>query len=80
MGALKALCQIVQQLDTWLVTLICDNWILLQLLNGNFDETKKMPTYNQIESFLSKRVSKYKAGPISNKPTEEKSKFSKNNI
>lgn len=70
--ALKALGQPVQHWDAWLVTLICSQldattvgeWQLRQ-------DSKELPTYDQIENFLSKRVAAYEAGLISNKPTEE---------
>ncbi|XP_022168208.1 uncharacterized protein LOC111032244 [Myzus persicae] len=74
--ALKALGQPVQSWDAWLVTLICGQldattageWQLRQ-------DTKELPTYASIESFLSKRVAAYEAGIISNaidKPAKAK--------
>ncbi|KAL4154334.1 hypothetical protein QTP88_000213 [Uroleucon formosanum] len=73
--ALKALGQPVQFWDAWLVTLICGQldattageWQLRQ-------DTKELPTYASIELFLSKRVSAYEAGMISNCSTDKPSK------
>jgi len=61
--ALKALNQPVQHWDAWLVTLICGQldastageWQLRQ-------DSKDLPTYEQIESFLAKRIFAFEAG------------------
>lgn len=71
--ALKALGQPVMHWDAWLVTLICSQ--LDSITAGEWQlrqDEKELPTYAQIESFLSKRVAAYEAGLISNKVTEEK--------
>ncbi|XP_050064313.1 uncharacterized protein LOC114118967 [Aphis gossypii] len=71
--ALKALGQPVMNWDAWLVTLICSQ--LDSITAGEWQlrqDEKELPTYAQIESFLSKRVAAYEAGLISNKATEEK--------
>lgn len=58
--ALKALGQPVQYWDAWLVTLICSQ--LDSITAGEWQlrqDNKELPTYEQIELFLSKRVSAY---------------------
>ncbi|KAE9521501.1 hypothetical protein AGLY_018100, partial [Aphis glycines] len=58
--ALKALGQPVQYWDAWLVTLICSQ--LDPITAGEWQlrqDNKELPTYEQIELFLSKRVSAY---------------------
>lgn len=64
--ALQSLGQPIQHWDAWLVTIICvqldpttaGEWQLLQ-------KSKELPTYAEIESFLSKRVAAYEVGDIS---------------
>lgn len=78
--ALKALGQPVQSWDAWLVTLICGQldattageWQLRQ-------DTKELPTYASMELFLSKRVSAYEVGMISNCSTDKPSKIKLSN-
>lgn len=63
--ALKALNQPVQQWDAWLVTIIhyhldsttASEWQLLQTTN-------ELPTFCEMEKFLSKRISAYEVGAI----------------
>jgi len=79
--ALKALAQPVEHWDAWLVTLICSQldattageWQLRQ-------DNKELPSYQQIESFLSKRVVAYEVGLASNQIAERpvRSKTSNN--
>jgi len=72
-NALKALDQPVEQWDAWLVTLLCcrldpttvGEWQLLQ-------STKNLPKFNDLEKFLSNRVSAYKAGEAGNQSTQFK--------
>lgn len=79
--ALKAMHRPVQHWDDLLVTLICSNidsttadeWQLRQ-------ENKEMPTYEKIESFLSKRVSAYEAGLRSNIPVFDKNHRNRNSV
>jgi len=71
--AIKAFGQPVMHWDAWLVTLICSQ--LDSITAGEWQlrqDGKELPTYAQIELFLSKRVAAYEAGLILNEVTEEK--------
>jgi hypothetical protein len=58
--ALKALGQPVQHWDAWLVTLICSQLDPITLGEWQLRQyNKELPTYEQIELFLSKRMSAY---------------------
>lgn len=77
--ALKALGQPVQYWDAWLVTLICG--LLDAVTAGEWQlrqDSKELPTYADLESFLSRRVVAYEVGAISNTRIEEKHNRGKN--
>ncbi|KAL4135888.1 hypothetical protein QTP88_007470 [Uroleucon formosanum] len=71
--ALRALGQPVMHWDAWLVTLICGQldsstareWQLRQ-------DSKDLPTYDQIEAFLAKRIFAFEAGAVSSVSVSEK--------
>lgn len=71
--ALRALGQPVMHWDAWLVTLICGQldsstagkWQLRQ-------DSKDLPTYDQIEAFLAKRIFAFEAGAFTTVGVSEK--------
>lgn len=71
--ALRALGQPVMHWDAWLVTLICGQldsstageWQLRQ-------DSKDLPTYDQIEAFLAKRIFAFEAGAFTSVGVPEK--------
>ncbi|XP_025192641.1 uncharacterized protein LOC112592702 [Melanaphis sacchari] len=71
--ALRALGQPVMHWDAWLVTLICGQldsstageWQLRQ-------DSKDLPTYEQIETFLAKRIFAFEAGAVTSVGAPEK--------
>lgn len=77
--ALKALQQPVKMWDAWLVTLVCNRldpvtvgeWQLIQ-------KSKDLPRFNDIEKFLSSRVSAYEVGEIEKSTSNVMSKNSQN--